>query len=64
MSEKEPKSYAPETILTLEQVAEWFQVSTDMVETMGFRCLTLGQGRKRRFLVRHILEDIEKQVAA
>lgn len=64
MNEREPRSYSPETILTLDQLAEWFQVSTDMIDTMGFRSISLGQGRKKRFLVRHVLEDLDRKAAA
>lgn len=58
-----PMAYAPETILTRDQLAAWLQVSGDMVDAMGFRCITISE-RKRRYLVKHILEDLDKRAAA
>lgn len=56
-----PRSYAPETILTVEQVADWLQLSVRTVEKMGVRSFTVGN--RRRYLAAHILDWINKGAA-
>lgn len=58
-----PISYPPETVLNIEQVAEWLQVSTRTVERLDIPFFLLGK-RTKRYLARHVLEFIEKMKVA
>jgi hypothetical protein len=61
---KLPKAYQPETVLTLEQLAEWLQLGRDSVMAMGFRYIEApGKQDRRRYLMKHILEDLDRKVA-
>ena len=61
MSENGVRAYPPEAILTKEQVAEWLQVSVDMVDRLNLRSIPISQ-RKVRYLAKHVLEDLEKRL--
>jgi hypothetical protein len=47
-------------ILTKQQVAEWLQVSTDMVDRLDLRHIPMGE-RKVRYLAKQVLEDLERR---
>jgi hypothetical protein len=57
-----PLAYAPESVLTLEQVADWLQVSKRQAERLHIPCLYLGK-RTRRFLGKTVLDFLEKKTA-
>jgi hypothetical protein len=57
-----PKGYIPETVLTIEQVAEWLQVSKRSAEELHLPCFYLGT-RTRRYLAKDVLAFIERKVA-
>jgi hypothetical protein len=61
--ERSPIGYTPETVLTIEQVAEWLQIGERSAEDLHLPCFYLGT-RTRRYLAKHVLEYIEKKVAA
>jgi hypothetical protein len=63
MSEKQPIAHAPETVLTKAQVADWLQISEDMVDRLNLRRIRISE-RKERYLAKHVLEDLEKRAAA
>lgn len=58
----EPKAYAPETILTREQLAAWLQVSPETLDALSLRCIVVSE-RNRRYLVKHVLDDLDKLAA-
>lgn len=58
-----PKAYAPETVLTIEEVAEWLDVSIRTVERYPIKRLTLSRST-RRYLAKHVLEYLETLAAA
>ncbi len=55
--ERAPVSYPPETVLTVEQLADWLQLSVRKVETLPIRSWYVGN--RRRYLAAHVLEWIE-----
>lgn len=62
----EPKrvvAYAPEAILTIEQVAEWLQVSTRTVERLDIPATFLGH-RTKRYLGKDVLKYLEMRKAS
>jgi hypothetical protein len=59
----EPLSYPPEAVLTKAQVAEWLQVSEDLVDRLNIKSIPIGE-RKRRYLAKHVLEALERESAA
>jgi hypothetical protein len=59
---REPKAYAPETVLTLEEVAEWLIVSPRTVERLPIKRVAVGE-RTRRYLAKHVLEYLEGKAA-
>jgi hypothetical protein len=59
---RSPIGYAPETVLTIEQVAEWLDISKRTAESLHLKCFYLGT-RTRRYLAKHILEYIEAKAA-
>ncbi len=56
-AERQPVAYAPETILTVDQVADWLQLSVRKVETLPIRSAYIGT--RRRYLAKHVLEYLE-----
>lgn len=58
-----PKAYAPETVLTLAEVAEWLDVSPRTVERMAIKRIPLST-HTRRYLAKHVLEYLESKAAA
>jgi excisionase family DNA binding protein len=58
-----PKGYTPETVLTIEEVAEWLGVSVRTVERWPIKRLTLSRST-RRYLAKHVLEYLEAKAAA
>jgi transcriptional antiterminator len=58
-----PKAYAPETVLTLNEVAEWLDVSPRTVERYPIKRITLSSST-RRYLAKHVLEYLESKAAA
>ena len=56
------RAYPSEAVLTIEQVAEWLQMSVRSVERLDLPCVYLGT-RTRRFLAKHIVEYLERRVA-
>jgi hypothetical protein len=57
-----PKAYAPETVLTTDEVAEWLSVHPKTVRTLGIRTVRLGHSTVR-YLAKHVLEYMEKKAA-
>lgn len=55
-------AYAPESVLTIEQVADWLQVSKRQAERLGIPCFYLGT-RTRRYLGKTVLEFLERKIA-
>lgn len=55
-------AYPAEAVLTIEQVAEWLQVSKRQAERLHIPCLYLGT-RSRRYLGKTVLEYLEKKIA-
>lgn len=55
---RQPVSHPPETVLTLEQLADWLQLSERKVEELPIRCFYIGN--RRRYLAAHVLAWIEK----
>ena len=58
-----PLSYAAETILTTEQVAEWLQCSPAVVEGLGLPRLRLSGSRLVRYSAGMILRYLEGKAA-
>ncbi len=56
--ERQPVSYTPETILTVDQVADWLQLSVRKVEQLPIKSGYLGN--RRRYLAKHVLEYLEQ----
>lgn len=55
-------AYAPESVLTIEQVAAWLQVSKRQAERLGIPCFYLGT-RSRRYLGETVLDYLRKKSA-
>ena len=55
--ERQPASYTRETILTVEQLADWLQLSVRKVEQLPIKSGYLGN--RRRYLAKHVLEYLE-----
>jgi hypothetical protein len=55
--ERQPAGYTPETILTVEQLADWLQLSVRKVEQLPIKSGYLGN--RRRYLAKHVLEYLE-----
>lgn len=53
-------AHPPEAILSIEQVAEWLQVSTRTVERLDIPPVFLGT-RTKRFLGRDVLAYMEQR---
>jgi hypothetical protein len=47
-------------ILTKRQVADWLQVSEDLVDRLDLRYIPISE-RKVRYLAKHVLEDLERR---
>lgn len=58
LEQRIPKSYAPETVLTIEEVAAWLVVSVRTVERYPIKRVTLSRST-RRYLAKHVLEYLE-----
>ena len=56
-------AHPPEAILSIEQVAEWLQVSVRTVEKLDIPCVFLGT-RIKRFLGRDVLGYMEQRKVA
>jgi hypothetical protein len=54
--------YGPEAVLTIEQVAQWLQVSKRQAERLHIPCFYLGT-RTRRYLGETVLAFLRKKVA-
>lgn len=59
---RRPLAYPPETVLTIEQVAEWLQTSVRSVERLDIPCIYLGT-RTRRYLAKVVLKYLEERAA-
>lgn len=57
-----PVGYTAETVLTIEQVADWLQVSKRQAERLSIPCFYLGT-RTRRYLGKSVLEFLQAKVA-
>ncbi len=57
-----PKAYAPETVLTTEEVAGWLDVHPKTVRALGIRTVRLGHSTVR-YLAKHVLEYLEGKAA-
>lgn len=57
-----PKSYAPETVLTTEEVAEWLNVHPKTVRALGIKAVKIGHSTVR-FLAKHVLEYMDGKAA-
>jgi hypothetical protein len=62
-TKREPKAYAPETVLMIEEVAEWLNVSVRTVERYPIKRIPLSD-HTRRYLAKHVLEYLESKAAA
>lgn len=62
MSDIRPLSYPRETVLTIEQLAEWLQVSEDTISRMPIPRLR-GFGRAVRFSAGMVLDWLEGKAA-
>lgn len=51
-------AYPPEAVLTIEDVAEWLQVSTRKVERLDIPCTFLGT-RTKRYIAKDVLKYLE-----
>jgi hypothetical protein len=60
---RNPKGYTPETVLLIEEVAEWLVVSVRTVERLPIKRIPVGE-RTRRYLAKHVLEYLESKAAA
>lgn len=60
---RSPKAYAPETVLTIEEVADWLGVSARTVERYPIKRLTFSRST-RRYLAKHVLEFMEAKAVA
>lgn len=58
-----PISYPPETVLNIEQVAEWLQISTRQVERLDIPFSLLGR-RTKRYVAAEVLAFIESRKVA
>ncbi len=58
-----PKGYIPETVLNIEQLAAWLQVSKRQAERLEIPCFYLGT-RTRRYLAKDVLKYLEAKKAA
>lgn len=54
-----PRSYAPDAILTQEEVAAWLGVSTRTLRKLPIKRWA-GSRRLVRYLARHVLEFLER----
>lgn len=57
----EPIGYSPETVLTIDQLAAWLQISKRAAERLHIPCFYLGT-RTRRYLGKSVMEYLEKRV--
>lgn len=55
-------SYQPESVLTIEQVADWLQISKRAAERLHIPCVYLGT-RTRRFIGKDVLAFLESKAA-
>ncbi len=56
-----PVTYTETSVLTIDQVAEWLQVSKRQVERLNLPCFYLG-ARTRRFLGKTVIEHLEGMI--
>lgn len=56
-----PVTYTETSVLTIDQVADWLQVSKRQVERLKLPCFYLGT-RTRRFLGKTVIEHLERMV--
>lgn len=61
-----PISYPPEAILTIEQVAEWLQMSVSFVEQLEAKGVLrrLATGKARRYSAGMVLAGLEGRLDA
>lgn len=62
-TQPEPKAYPPETVLNIDQVAEWLQVSVRTVERLDIPFIFLGI-RQKRYLGKDVLKFLEQRKSA
>lgn len=58
-----PKSYSAETVLHIEEVAEWLDVSVRTIERLPIKRIPVGE-RTRRYLAKHVLEYLDTKAVA
>lgn len=58
-----PKAYPPETVLHIEEVAEWLDTSVRTIERLPIKRIPVGE-RTRRYLAKHVLEYLESKAVA
>lgn len=58
-----PRGYSPETVLTIEQLAEWLQVSVRTVERYDIPFFFIGP-RQKRFLGEDVLNFLRQRKSA
>lgn len=56
-------AHAPEAILTIEEVAQWLQVSVRTVERLDIPSVSLGH-RTKRYLGKDVLKYMELRKAS
>lgn len=59
---QQPVTFHETSILTIEQVADWLQISVRLVERLDIPCVYLGR-RTRRYIGKVVLDHLEKNVA-
>ena len=57
-----PVAYGPESVLTIEQVADWLQISKRHAERLHLPCFYLGT-RTRRYLGETVLDFLRRKIA-
>ena len=62
IQKREPKAYAAETVLTIEEVADWLSVHPKTVRTLGIKTVRLGHSTVR-YLAKHVLEYMDAKAA-
>lgn len=59
----EPTSYPPETVLTRPELAGWMRCTPANLDAMRLRCIRISE-RKTVYLMKHVLEDLDRKAVA
>lgn len=63
LKEVAPRAYPETAVLDINQLADWLGVSKRQAERQHFPCFYLGT-RTRRFLVKSVMEFLQRKEAA